>query len=114
MAAGADAVFMDLRGFTASNYGCLHEIKVLVHVVPMDRVVLLVDKTTDVPLLERTLAAAWQCIPADSPNLALEKPVVRMLQASKNHWRTLNALLSMLCAPFDSAVRGRPSEPMPA
>ena len=114
LARDADAVFMDLRGFSPSNRGCIFEIEQLIAWVPLDRIVLLVDKTTDVPLLERTLAAAWQCIPADSPNLALEKPVVRMLQASKNHWRTLNALLSMLCAPFDSAVRGRPSEPMPA
>jgi hypothetical protein len=88
LARDADAVFMDLRGFTPNNRGCIFEIEQLIAWVPLNRIVLLVDKTTDVPLLEHTLAAAWQRIPAESPNLTLEKPVVRVLQTSTNHWRT--------------------------
>ena len=104
LARGADAVFMDLRGFTASNYGCIYEIKLLVHLVPMDRVVLLIDKTTDMPLLERTLATTWQEIAFDSPNVTLEGTRVRILQASRKHWRTLNALIAMLYTPSAGAV----------
>jgi hypothetical protein len=103
LARDADAVFMDLRGFTASNCGCIYEIKLLVHLVPMDRVVLLIDKTTDVSLLERTLATTWQKIAPDSPNVTLERPAVRVLRASRNHWRTLNTLIAMLCTPADRA-----------
>jgi hypothetical protein len=105
LARDADAVFMDLRGFTASNCGCIWEIELLLHLVPIDRVVLLVDETTDVSLLERTLATSWQKIAADSPNATLEKPAVRVLRASRNHWRTLSALIAMLCTPADRAER---------
>ena len=112
LARDADAVFMDLRGFTAGNCGCIWEIEFLVHLVPIGRVVLLVDKTTDVPLLERTLAVSWQKIAADSPNATLQKPAVRLLRASRNHWRTLSALIAMLCTPADSA--GRKIAPIPA
>ena len=114
LARDADAIFMDLRGFSPSNRGCIFEIEQLIESVPLDRIVLLVDKTTDVPFLERTLTAAWQRVPVDSPNFVLQKPVVRVLRASRKHWQTLNALLAMLCAPFDSAARGRTPEPMPA
>jgi hypothetical protein len=114
LARDANAVFMDLRGFTASNCGCIWEIELLVHLVPIERVVLLVDETTDVSLLERTLATASQKIAADSPNATLEKPAVRVLRASRNHWRTLSALIAMLCAPADRAERKIAPIPAPA
>ncbi len=102
LARDADAVFMDLRGFSRNNRGCTFEIEQLIASVPLDRIVLLVDRTTDVDLLERTLADAWQRLPANSPNVNLKNPVARLLEASKNHWRTLNALMALLCAPFDA------------
>jgi hypothetical protein len=116
LARGADAVFMDLRGFNAKNCGCIYEIKLLVQVVPMDRVVLLVDSTTDVPLLERTLATAWQEIARDWRNVTPAKPRrVRVLQASRRHWQTLNTLIAMLYPQVEraGAVRERlaPADP---
>ncbi|MFO1129557.1 MAG: hypothetical protein U1E66_14120 [Rhodospirillales bacterium] len=113
LARDADAVFMDLRGFSPNNRGCIFEIEQSIAWVPIDRIVLLVDQTTDVPLLRRTLAAAWQHLPGESPNTALNRPVVRILEASRKHRQTLDALMAMLCAPFDAAVR-EPSKPLPA
>ena len=60
LAREADAVFMDVRSFSPSNRGCIFEIEQLIAWVPMERIVLLVDRTTDLPLLEHTLAEAWR------------------------------------------------------
>ncbi len=63
-----DAILMDLRGFAASNAGCIHELHCLVQSVPLDRCVLIVDETTDAPFLDRTLNEAWAELSLDSPN----------------------------------------------
>jgi hypothetical protein len=50
-----DVVLMDLRGFSATNAGCIFELQMLVSHIPLHRVVLLVDKSTDHLLLENVL-----------------------------------------------------------
>lgn len=50
-----DVVLMDLRGFSLTNAGCIFELQTLVDTVPLDRVVLLVDNSTDQALLENIL-----------------------------------------------------------
>jgi len=59
LAAQSDAVLMDLRGFSADNPGCVFELQTLVQAVPLGRIVLVHDGTTDRPLLERTARQAW-------------------------------------------------------
>lgn len=74
-------VLMDLRGFTRQNAGCMHELNELVNVVPLQRVVLVVDGATDSPFLQETLAGAWAGMRADSPNVKeqlAELSIVRM------------------------------------
>jgi hypothetical protein len=68
LARALDAVFMDLRGFTAANQGCIFEIEYLVTTVPLHYVVLLVDSSTDIRFLEQTLRRAWSTMTHDSPN----------------------------------------------
>ena len=51
----SDAVLMDLRGFSRGNAGCVFEIQQLVRLVPLDRVVFVVDRRTDEALLAETL-----------------------------------------------------------
>jgi hypothetical protein len=92
----ADAVLMDLRGFTSKNRGCIFEIEQLITSVPLQRIVLLVDRSTDVPFLEQILQRAWRTIPTDSPNATAGEHRVRILQASSSHRHTLNALLGLL------------------
>ena len=48
----ADAVVMDLRGFTAQRMGCEFELRQLAQRMRVDQVVLVVDGTTDRTLLE--------------------------------------------------------------
>jgi hypothetical protein len=59
---GSDAVLMDLRSFTPRNAGCIRELRELVDVAPLDRLVLVVDETTDRAFLEDTLATAWSAM----------------------------------------------------
>ncbi len=64
--------------------------------VPLQRIVLLVDRSTDVPFLEQILQRAWRTIPTDSPNAIAGEHRVRILQASSSHRYTLNAVLGLL------------------
>ena len=77
--ADSDAVLMDLRTFSAAKEGCVFELRQLVHAVPLDRVVLLADPTTDLTLLEETLRAAWAALPADSVNAGAPRPTLQVL-----------------------------------
>jgi hypothetical protein len=51
----ADAVVMDLRGFTPHRHGCAFELHQLAERLPPRRVVLVTDATTDMAWLEATL-----------------------------------------------------------
>jgi hypothetical protein len=55
LARESDAVLMDLRGFTRSNAGCVFELRELARIVPLERVVFVVDRRTDEDLLAETL-----------------------------------------------------------
>ena len=66
----ADVVQMDLAGFDDDNQGCAHELGLLVDRVPLDRVLLIVDDSTDLELLRRTLQDASDRMDARSPNCA--------------------------------------------
>jgi hypothetical protein len=55
LVAHSDVVLMDLRGFSERNAGCLFEIREIARLVPLHRVVFLVDRRTDEPLLRRCL-----------------------------------------------------------
>jgi hypothetical protein len=109
LARKADAVLMDLRGFTPKNRGCIFEIEQLIAFIPLRRVVLLVDDSTNLPFLEKTLHATWRVMPGNSANALLSKPQLRILRASSAHRRTLDTLLGLLCESFEGqpAVAGR-------
>jgi len=51
----SDLCLMDLRGFSQRNSGCIVELQALLDLVPARDIVLLVDRSTDQPLLEHTL-----------------------------------------------------------
>jgi hypothetical protein len=57
--ADADLIVMDLRGFMRTSRGCIFELGVILERVPLSRVVLVVDSTTDLPFLRETLLALW-------------------------------------------------------
>jgi hypothetical protein len=80
LARDSDAVLMDLRGFLPDNQGCVFEINELLNVMPLDRVVFVVDATTDLAFLRETFAAGWAALAADSPNRDLAEPRVLLFE----------------------------------
>jgi hypothetical protein len=78
----SDAVLMDLRGFKPENQGCVFEINELLNVVPLERVVFVVDETTDLDFLRETFTNGWTALAADSPNRDLAEPRVFLFSFS--------------------------------
>jgi hypothetical protein len=62
-----DAILIDLRGFTATSYGVVHEIGRLVALVDLRGVVALVDESTDIAALQLTLDHAVAAAPESAP-----------------------------------------------
>jgi hypothetical protein len=80
LARDSNAILMDLRGFSPSNKGCVFEIDELLNVVPLDRVVFVVDETTDIAFLREIFAQGWAALGADSPNRGSAEPRVQLFQ----------------------------------
>ena len=51
---------MDLRGFLPDNQGCVYKINELLNVVPLDRVVLGFNATTDLAFLRETFRRRYE------------------------------------------------------
>lgn len=104
LAAGCDAVLMDLRSFSPSNQGCLYELGRLLDAVDLSRVVFVTDATTDARFLEDALQSLWQSIGADSPNRRQAHPVANLLEVGSIAPNTLQALLQRLLVPVPSGA----------
>ena len=92
----SDVVLMDLRGFTPQNAGCVYELTELVNVMPLSRIVLVIDGTTDREFAEQTLTNAWVRLREGSPNRALEAPVLRLVALSSMKAGALRGLSGVL------------------
>jgi hypothetical protein len=77
--AQSDLVLMDLRAFASERKGCTFELGALIDEVPLSRVTLLIDHTTDEPVLRRTLADRWRMMSPHSPNACGGTARVRMI-----------------------------------
>jgi hypothetical protein len=96
LAARSDAVLMDLRSFSPTKRGCLYELGQLLDGVPLERVLLLFDDSTDRAFLEGTLRDLWCQVPADSPNRAGRTPQVRLLRVAEGSPGEVRAMLGYL------------------
>jgi hypothetical protein len=98
LAAGADAVLMDLRSFSRQNQGCIFELQQLLDSVPLERVLFLTDDTTDRGFLEQVLQDAWRSVRPDSPNCRIAAPEARLLRIAASHATDVRGLLKLLLA----------------
>ena len=73
-------VVMDLRSFSKEHEGCAFELQTLLDAAPLGRLVLLVDRDTDVDLLKSILDARWKELSIASPNARLANPAVPLLR----------------------------------
>jgi hypothetical protein len=91
----ASLVVMDLRGFGPHRRGCVYELETLLDTVPLERLVFLVDWSTDRKGLENVLFAHWQRLAVDSPNVASAHPALRLLDVSGGDPAAVRALLAI-------------------
>jgi hypothetical protein len=86
---------MDLRTFTSERKGCLFELDALINVVPLHRMILLTDETTDQPLLQRTLADLWQRVSPQSPNACSGVARLRMIDLTCGYPSAVRRLIQL-------------------
>jgi hypothetical protein len=115
----SDLVAMDLRGFTSERRGCIFELGALLDHLPLERVVLLIDRTTDVPLLEQTLRSLWAGMDPSSPNRHAVAGRVRMIDLTRGYPRAVRRLMQigdevLAKADFTSEVEEKQLVPAPA
>lgn len=97
LAGGSDAVLMDLRGFSPQNAGCVYEINELVNLVPLEKVVFVVDGTTDESFLRQTARECWRRISPTSPNRSSSPEQLPLLRLKGSGGDELRGLLRTLC-----------------
>jgi hypothetical protein len=96
---------MDLRSFSAQNAGCRFELEQIVRRVPTDRIVLVCDKTTDLPLLHQILSGAWSAGGRDRPARGTgEISIVRMERQTRSEFALLMHRLQRGALSSDAAV----------
>ena len=93
LADDSDVVLMDLRSFSQGNRGCAYELRVLLDAVPVGRIVLLIDATTDRVLLEELLHDMWRTLAPTSPNLRPTPGLLRIISVTSGSSREIDSLL---------------------
>jgi hypothetical protein len=93
----SDAVLMDLRGFSPQNSGVIFEISTLINEVPLERVVFVIDETTDEQFLLQTAQRAWERMESSSPNRSSTSGQLRLFRVTGAHGTELRGLLRALC-----------------
>ena len=93
--AESDFVAMDLRGFTENKKGSIFELGTLIDTVPLERVALLIDRTTDEPLLRRTLADLGRTMTPQSPNASSGRASVRIIDLASGYRAAVGRLMQL-------------------
>jgi hypothetical protein len=93
----SDVVLMDLRSFSPVNAGCILEIKELIDVAPVERLVLVIDETTDRTFLDHTLDESWRTMRPDSPNREIPRAALQPFRLQSLGAPERRRLLQRLC-----------------
>jgi len=91
----SDVVLIDLRGFASRNRGCIFELQALIDSVPIDRVILLIDGSTEIAALRGTLLELWQGMSAASPNAARPRATLQLLEVEGSTAAGVRRLLEL-------------------
>jgi hypothetical protein len=102
----SDAVLMDLRGFGPASKGCVFEIEELLMVVPLGRIVLVVDKSTDKTFLQRTLEKGIAGLPEGAANAGASAVTVYPLGS----WRDVRQLVGAVATAASVLGKARREE----
>jgi hypothetical protein len=101
----SDVVLMDLRGFSAQNSGCVFEIRELINMMPLERVLFIVDDTTDQSFLRETLQQSWARMKETSPNRRSESGLLNLFRLEGLGDQEFRGLLHVL----STAANAKPS-----
>lgn len=91
----SDAVLMDLRGFSKERQGCTYEVDYLLDVIPIDRVVFLVEREGVSPVQDLILDL-WKLLRTTSPNLERQDPRAIIYVTSEENDRDIQGLCDVL------------------
>jgi hypothetical protein len=92
----ADAVLMDLRGYSAARKGCEYEVGFLIDKLPIDRVVFLADTESDRDSIRDLLGRKWSAMHDASPNRRVTEPRATIYTASKHDNHDIQAIVTLL------------------
>lgn len=99
----SDAVLMDIRGFSPKNAGVRYEIEELINVIPLERVVFVIDDTTDEQFLRQTVQQSWDRMRLTSPNRSSTSGQLRLFRFTRSRSGELQQLLHTLCVATSAA-----------
>lgn len=95
----SDVILLDLRGFSRQHAGLTFEIRQLIQSVLLERVVILVDESTDETYLQELAAGAWL-----ERNDTNESAVMRLLKLSDSGPGEQSCLLAAVCEAVQTAA----------
>ena len=101
----ADVVLMDLTGFCRENKGCLYEIQRLAESVPLSRLVLVVNDSTDIELVRETVIAAWSSAAIGNRTISQAPVCIRAVHIGKSAERAPTESLASWKQRAESGVR---------
>ena len=96
LAGECDAVLMDLRSFSRINQGCIIELRHLINYVPLGKICIIADESTDRLFLEETIKSIHEQINPLSPNFQKEDGTVRIFRLRNKSKRELKNLMIQL------------------
>ncbi|HJR81606.1 MAG TPA: hypothetical protein VJ821_16155 [Anaerolineales bacterium] len=99
----SDVLLMDLRGFSSQNTGVIFEINELIDLVPLERIVFIIDDTTDESFLRQVLQQAWKRMKPSSPNRRSTPGVLHLFRVRKIGNRELQQFLNALSSAASAA-----------
>jgi len=96
LARRVNAVLMDLRSFSAGNEGCLYELEQLLEHVPLGKISLIIDGTTDWPFLEETLRRLWDSTSHKSANRTYMSSRLRVFRLERATSREVRRIIQLV------------------
>ena len=108
LARQVNAVLMDLRSFSAVNVGCLYELEQLLEHVPLGRILLIIDKTTDWPFLEVTLHRLWAKTSTNTTNRTLMSSRLKVFRLERVTSREVQRIIRIMIDDQSAPVIGGP------
>jgi hypothetical protein len=110
-------VVMDLRNFGPQHHGCAFELQSLLDAVALERLILLINKDTDVGFLKGILDERWRKLLIGSPNANTANPTCVLLQMDRRDAAVLSYLMKAGArvrlpeAPGDQTLWTDPAQP---